>query len=82
MQVNVRYFASLREAAAGIEGEPLDVTDGTTVQVARALLGARRPALARILPTCAVAVNRTYVSPETLLAPGDELVFIPPLGGG
>lgn len=81
MQVTVRYFASLREAV-GLGGEPLDLPDGTTVQVARALLAARRPALESLLPTCAVAVNRAYVSAETLLSPGDELVFIPPLGGG
>lgn len=81
MRVNVRYFASLREAV-GVDSEPLDVPDETTVQVARALLAARRPALEGLLPTCAVAVNRAYVSPETALNPGDELVFIPPLGGG
>ena len=81
MQVTVRYFASLREAV-GLGSEPLDLPDGTTVQVARALLAARRPVLEGLLPTCAVAVNRAYVSAETLLSPGDELVFIPPLGGG
>jgi molybdopterin converting factor subunit 1 len=81
MQVNVRYFASLREAV-GLDGEVFDFPDGTTVQVARALLAARRPALERLLPTCAVAVNRAYVSADTSLRQGDELVFIPPLGGG
>jgi molybdopterin converting factor subunit 1 len=81
MRVNVRYFASLREAA-GLDAEPLELPDGATVREARSSLAERRPALARLLPACAVAVNRAYVSPETALAPGDEVVFIPPLGGG
>ncbi len=81
MQVRIRYFAGLREAI-GIEGEPLDVpTDATAAEV-RALLGERYPALARLLPPCAVAVNRAYVAPDAPLHDGDEVVFIPPLGGG
>ncbi len=81
MQIRVRYFAGLREAT-GIEGEPLDVpTDATAAEV-RALLGERYPALARLLPPCAVAVNRAYVAADAPLHEGDEVVFIPPLGGG
>ena len=81
MQIRVRYFAGLREAT-GIEGEPLDVpTDATAAEV-RALLGERYPALALLLPPCAVAVNRAYVAADAPLHEGDEVVFIPPLGGG
>ncbi len=81
MQVRIRYFASLREAA-GMPDEALDLPDGATVAQARALLAERRPALARLLPACAAAVNRGYVPAETPLSDGAELVFIPPLGGG
>jgi molybdopterin synthase sulfur carrier subunit len=81
MRVNVRYFASLREAA-GLDAEIVELPEAATVEAARALLAERHPALARLLPACAAAVNRAYVAPETALAPGDELVFIPPLGGG
>jgi molybdopterin converting factor small subunit len=28
------------------------------------------------------AVNRTYVGPRHVVAAGDEIAFIPPLGGG
>lgn len=81
MQVRIRYFAGLREAT-GIEGEPLDVPEGATAADVRALLSERYPALARLLPPCAVAVNRSYVATDAPLHDGDELVFIPPLGGG
>jgi len=83
MQVRIRYFAGLREATK-IEGETLDLPDGAPVTAAdvRALLGERYPALARLLPPCAVAVNRAYVAADAPLQNGDELVFIPPVGGG
>jgi sulfur-carrier protein len=81
MQVRLRYFAALREAA-GREAETVELPAGADVAAARAALQARYPALARILPSCAVAVNRSYVAADTPLAENDELVFIPPLGGG
>lgn len=81
MQVRIRYFAGLREAT-GMEGEALDLPDGANAADVRALLGERYPALVRLLPTCAVAVNRAYVAADAPLHEDDELVFIPPLGGG
>lgn len=81
MRVQVRYFASLREAV-GREDERLELPAAATVADARAALAARYPALARLLPTCAAAVNRAYVAADAPLAEGDELVFIPPVGGG
>ncbi len=81
MQVRIRYFAGLREATK-IEGETLDLPDGATAADVRVLLGERYPALARLLPPCAVAVNRAYVAADAPLRDGDELVFIPPVGGG
>ncbi len=82
MQVRIRYFAGLREATK-IEGETLDLPDGAvTAAEVRALLGERYPALARLLPPCAVAVNRAYAAADAPLHDGDELVFIPPVGGG
>ena len=82
MQVRIRYFAGLREATE-IEGETLDLPDGeVTAADVRALLSERHSALARLLPPCAVAVNRAYVAADAPLHGDDELVFIPPLGGG
>jgi molybdopterin converting factor subunit 1 len=81
MKVRVRYFAALREAA-GREDETLDLPEGADVAAARAALAARHPALATLLLRCVAAVNRAYVAPEATLSAGDELVFVPPLGGG
>ena len=81
MQIRIRYFASLREAAGQPE-EALTLPDGLGVPEAREMLAERHPALARLLPTCAVAVNRAYAAADACLADGDELAFIPPVGGG
>jgi len=81
MQVHVRYFAALREKV-GRDTEDVSIPAEATVDQARAALIERYPQLASTLAGCAAAVNRAYASAETSLADGDELVFIPPLGGG
>ena len=81
MTVQVRYFAALREAS-GRDVETLELPAGTTVAETRSFLVERYPLLETILPRCAVAVNRSYASGEAMLKDGDEIAFIPPLGGG
>ena len=81
MQIHLRYFAVLREAT-GREAEDLALPEGATIEDARSALAAQYPSLARVLPACAASVNRSYVTKDAALAEGDELVFIPPLGGG
>jgi molybdopterin converting factor subunit 1 len=81
MRIRVRYFAALRETM-GRDDETLELGAGADVAAARATLAARSEAAAAILPRCVAAVNRAYVAAETPLHEGDELVFIPPLGGG
>ncbi len=48
----------------------------------RALLLEHYPRLENALARAVCAVNHQYVSPETVLQEGDEVVFIPPVGGG
>jgi sulfur-carrier protein len=81
MNIRMRYFASLREVTGSNE-ETLSVPDGTNATAVRALLLARYPRLENALARAVCAVNRQYVPPETALHEGDEVVFIPPVGGG
>jgi sulfur-carrier protein len=81
MRVRFRYFAALRERI-GRQDEEMELPAGATVEQARELLAERYPAVANVLPRCAAALNRTYVATDAPLAEGDELVFVPPLGGG
>jgi len=66
----------------GANEETLTMTDDSRVADVCALLQQRHNQLGMILERCVSAVNRRYVSPETVLHDGDELVFIPPMGGG
>jgi sulfur-carrier protein len=84
MNVAVRFFASLREAAG---------TDAMTLTLAE---GAGYPelisALRREVPQAAMdallaenvrlAVNQTLCAPPLLLGDGDEVAFLPPVTGG
>ncbi len=81
MEIHLRYFASLREIV-GYGEETLTVAEGTHVAEVRTLLQARYPRLQPIMERCICAVNRRYVTAETLLHDNDEVVFIPPMGGG
>lgn len=78
MRVDVRYFAVLRERR-GVEVETLDVDEGTTVsQLYARLFPAGQQGSLPVL----FAVNRAYVDAQQPLSAGDEVAFIPPLGGG
>lgn len=81
MRIQIRYFAALREITGEAE-EQLTVPDKATIADARTMLLTRYSQLRPILERCAYAVNRRYVPAETVLHEGDELVFIPPTGGG
>lgn len=78
VRVSVRFFAVLRERR-GRDAERISVPAGTTVaELYRELFP---PIDGMVLPVL-FAINRAYASGETVLDDGDEVAFIPPLGGG
>ena len=81
MNIRIRYFASLREIVGQSE-ETLALPDEARVADVRAQLITRYPALTAVMARCVYAVNHAYVPAETILQEDDELVFIPPTGGG
>jgi molybdopterin converting factor subunit 1 len=81
MNIRIRYFASLREIVGQSE-EVLMVHEGGCASDVCALLLERYPRLQSVMDRCIYAVNHRYVTPETVLHDDDELVFIPPMGGG
>jgi len=83
MKVQLRYFASLREALGA--SESIELPAGSTVGAARDLLIARGAEHARVLArgrAVRAAVNQTMCGDGELLADGDELAFFPPVTGG
>jgi molybdopterin converting factor subunit 1 len=81
VQVRVRLFASLREAAGRSELH-LELPAGASPEEAWRRLVAAHPQLAGRRPSLACSVNRRYERFDAALGEGDELVFIPPVSGG
>ena len=81
MKIHTRYFASFREIT-GQNEEVLTLHEGANVADMRTLLLTRYPRLHAIMERALCAVNHNYVPVDTVLHEGDELVFIPPVGGG
>jgi molybdopterin synthase catalytic subunit len=77
--VRVRLFASYREAAGTSRLETLLPAGARVVDLIEAL-AADLPSL--LTARGMVAVNHTYVGPETPLHDGDEVALIPPVSGG
>jgi molybdopterin synthase sulfur carrier subunit len=83
MKLQLRYFASLREALGS--GETLEVADGTPVAGVRDALiargGAHAAALARGRAVRA-ALDCTMCDESAVPRDGAELAFFPPVTGG
>ena len=80
MRVTVLFFAIYRELA-GTGNVEVSLPERADV---RALLAALRGhgGLSALPADVAVAVNRRYAKPGTILADGDEVALIPPVSGG
>lgn len=85
MNINLRFFASVREAV-GSASEAVELPQGvTTVGAVRDLLIARGGAWAEALGhqrALRMAFNQQMCAPETPIAAGGEVAFFPPVTGG
>lgn len=81
MQLQLRYFASIRETL-GTAGETREVPDGATAGEVFDLLVAESSRLAPMKRATMLMVNQEYVAADHRLADGDELALIPPVSGG
>lgn len=83
MKLQVRYFASLREALG--EAQPVEMAAGTTVADLRDLLLRASPQHAAALArgrAVRCALNQRLCDESALLADGAEVAFFPPVTGG
>ena len=81
MNVRVRFFAWLRDAA-GAEECWISLAPGATGGDAKALLVSRYARLSGFLDRVRLALNQEYQTWEAPLHDGDELALIPPVSGG
>jgi molybdopterin synthase catalytic subunit len=81
MKIQVLYFAIFKERIK-LDGEQLDIPDGSTVNAALERLGEKHECIANLAGRFQTAVNREMVPTATELHEGDELALIPPVAGG
>lgn len=81
MTVTVRYFAGHRDISGRAE-EAVEIAPGASVGALWELLVARYPRLAGYTGRMLYAVNQEFATPDTPLADGDEVAYIPPVSGG
>lgn len=80
-KVKVKLFAAFREVTGQSELDwPLE-PDRSAGELLESLV-AEYPALAGGSKSALVMVNRRYATRQTALNPGDEVAFLPPVGGG
>ena len=76
MQINVKFFASLREQV-GIESQDVEVGEKTTVSAVWQMM-VNQPAP----DNCLCSRNRQYAEWDDQVESGDEVAFFPPVTGG
>jgi molybdopterin synthase catalytic subunit len=81
MDVVVKLFGSVREAI-GARELAMELAEGATVSELRRLLAAEHAVFDQLGERLAVSVNLELAKLETVLAPGDEVAFLPPVSGG
>jgi molybdopterin converting factor subunit 1 len=81
MTLTVRLFARARDLA-GAESVRVELPPGATVAVLRRLLAEAYPALAALLPRCAVAVDQDFADDGRPLDGAREAALLPPVSGG
>ena len=83
MKIQVRFFASLREALGA--SESLDMPEGSTVAALRDLLLVRGGRHAELLArgrAVRCALNQALCDESALLTDPAEVAFFPPVTGG
>ena len=83
MKVQVRYFASLREALGAAEA--VELPAGSTVAALRERLAARGGEHARVLGrgrAVRCALDQVMSHDDAVLGDGTEVAFFPPVTGG
>ena len=76
MQINVKFFASLREQT-GIDNRDLEITPDSSVTAVWQLLTDQA-----VPDNCLCSRNQKYAEWDELVEAGDEVAFFPPVTGG
>lgn len=77
----ILMFAAARDHADADVIE-LEIESPATAATILQQIGVRVPAIATLLPSCRLAVNRAFVTAETVVDADAEVALIPPVSGG
>ena len=81
MHVTVKLFALIREKA-GTDTLALDLPQGADLQQMVEAIRHQQPALEPYLDNLRFSLHMDFVTADTTLHDGDEVVLIPPVSGG
>ncbi len=81
MKVRILLFAAAQDIAQNSSIE-LDVGTDPTVSELRKLVGDTYPALRALLGSSRFAIDREFVSDDTIVSSHSEIAMIPPVSGG
>ena len=81
ISITLKLFAAYQEAY-GVPELQLSLPPETTVSQLRDRLLAQHPHLEQWRDLTRFGINLEFVSPDTILQEGDEVVLIPPVSGG
>jgi MoaE-MoaD fusion protein len=79
--VKVLFFGVLKDLT-GVAEDIVEVPAGTDVSHLFSTYTRRFETLEAARPSILFARNQEFVSPNTILAEGDEVAFLPPVSGG
>jgi molybdopterin converting factor subunit 1 len=81
MQARVLFFGKLKELVGGAE-QSVELRSGATIAELFERFANQKPELASFRSSVVASRNQEFAPWTTVLEPGDEVAFLPPVSGG
>jgi molybdopterin converting factor subunit 1 len=81
MQTRVLFFGKLKELTGAAE-QSVEMNSGSTIAELFERFAHQTPALAPYRSSVVASRNQEFAPWTTVLEPGDEVAFLPPVSGG
>jgi len=81
MQTKVLFFGKLKEVTGSAE-QSIELRSGATIADLFDRFAGETPALAPYRSSVVASRNQEFAAWTTILEPGDEIAFLPPVSGG
>lgn len=81
MRARVLFFGKLKEIVGGRE-DAVELRSGATIEELFSCCASQKPELAKFRSSVVASRNQEFAPWSTVLEPGDEVAFLPPVSGG